>query len=109
MAELIDRAALKAELGAACLLDLDAGIPTPGGKDYTVRMAIDAAPSVAAEPVVHARWIEYPDDDIVVGGWSECSKCGFESWGIPPAAKYCQDCGARMDADAPERGEGIGS
>ncbi len=102
MAELIERAALKAELGAACLLDLDAGIPIPGGKDYTVRMAIDAAPTVDAALVVHARWTGN------VG--ARCSVCGDVNVRayIGKAPKYCQECGARMDADAPDQGEGSG-
>lgn len=64
-------------------------------------------PTVEAEPVVHARWMHDPHD-ISTFYAGNCSNCGcapkrrtmsFKPW------NYCPNCGARMDTDAPERGE----
>jgi hypothetical protein len=52
--DLISRSKLMAEMGAACVLDVDAGIP--GGEDCTPRKLIDAAPAEDAEIVRHGRW-----------------------------------------------------
>jgi hypothetical protein len=67
---------------------------------------IDDAPSVDAVPVVHARWVHeqrYGDS----GGWVwRCTACRRES--ITPiifAMKYCNACGAKMDAKGDEESE----
>lgn len=93
MAELIDRGALyKAFYERDCdameldgILDVVANFPT-----------IDAA------PVAHARWTS--KTNWTLDKCSNCGKNGFPEW------PYCPGCGAkmRMDADAPERGEGSG-
>lgn len=53
------------------------------------------APTVAAEPVRHGRWIEDR-------GIHECSKCGAEQmqndWDEWLFTNFCPNCGARMDA-----------
>ena len=57
------------------------------------------APTVDAEPVVHARWVHeqrYGDS----GGWVwRCSACRHEAFSpIISALKRCHHCGAKMDA-----------
>ena len=54
-------------------------------------------PSVDAAPVVHARWMQ---DDTLKDLYF-CSKCLTRDH-RKPKHKFCPDCGARMDADAPE-------
>lgn len=54
-------------------------------------------PAADVAPVVHGRWEHLGGDE-----WN-CSSCGFVictdgSWEKPPA-KYCQDCGAKMDLE----------
>ena len=54
---------------------------------------LDDAPTVDAEPVVHARWIytDYP-----MCGQDECSVCGSNvAW----RTLYCPHCGAKMDGE----------
>ena len=67
-------------------------------------------PTIDAEPVVHARWMQ---DDTLKDLYF-CSKCLTRDH-RKPKHKFCPDCGARMDADrvdangdAKERREGIG-
>ncbi len=62
--------------------------------------------AVDAVPVVHARWVHeqrYGDS----GGWVwRCTACRRES--ITPiisAMKYCNACGAKMDAKGDEESE----
>ena len=60
-------------------------------------MAIDEAPTVAAEPVRHARWTMNSDrPDTII-----CNVCdsGFDVWKHEAKDfQYCPGCGARMDA-----------
>lgn len=59
-----------------------------------LREAIDNAPAIDAEPVRHGRWVKTKYDDYV------CSLCGEEAPndGYDCGAKYCYECGAKMDA-----------
>ena len=52
------------------------------------------APTVDAQPVIHAEWIEHTDN---YSTWVECSVCGTER-AYP--TNYCPDCGARMDKES---------
>lgn len=55
--------------------------------------SIENAPSVEVAPVVHGRWIHYPDCGV-----TRCSHCGWsieEYW----ESKHCPECGARIDGD----------
>jgi hypothetical protein len=50
-----------------------------------------SAPTIDAAPVVHGRWICYPECGV-----TKCSACGWnieEAWYSP----YCPLCGANMD------------
>lgn len=66
---------------------------------------VEDAPSIDAEPVVHARWIQHNAGPLK----SECSACcttfntHMEYDGL--TTKHCPCCAAIMDADAPERAE----
>ena len=109
MSDLIDRAAANAALEK--LDELMRHRAETEDKEFVkfqvgitlARCEIDAIPTIDAAPVVHARWILHPE--IGPGDADkECSACGEMSliW-----SHYCHSCGARMDADAPERvGEG---
>ena len=73
---------------------------------YEIADYIEDAPAVDAVPVVHARWVHeqrYGDS----GGWVwRCTACRRES--ITPiifAMKYCNACGAKMDAKGDEESE----
>ena len=96
----------------------------PDKERYTcdvVCCVIDEAPSVDAEPVIHAKWIE----DGYYGKPSVCSHCGEEAsyvstfrelidydWDENPISlgyeedreyvltKWCPHCGAKMDGEA---------
>lgn len=72
---------------------------------------IEALPTVDAEPVVHAYWKLSPLPGRPLR--AVCSWCGAEglfSYNMHDAVMYyCHKCGRRMDADAPERGEGSGA
>lgn len=61
-------------------------------------------PTIDAAPVVHAEWIFRIYD--VDGEWHTarvCSNCEQNRVAGIGLAMYCPNCGARMDADAPER------
>ena len=54
---------------------------------------VDDAPAADVAPVVHGRWIHYPDCGV-----TRCSHCGWsieECW----ESKHCPECGARMDLE----------
>ena len=56
--------------------------------------AVKAAPAADVAPVVHGRWIHYPDCGV-----TRCSHCGWsieECW----ESKRCPNCGAIMDGGA---------
>lgn len=69
-------------------------------------MEIDEMPTIAAEPVVYARWEHRPDkNEIVCAGefgcyepmrWLEYIKQEYFKGELPPR---CPHCGAKMDAD----------
>ena len=78
----------------------DAMHAIPGGShvDHLVLLGIkkhiDDAPTIDAEHVRHARWVKTKFDEYV------CSLCGEEAPndGFNCGAKYCYECGAKMDA-----------
>lgn len=75
------------------------------GSDGAMAMEIVASPPAAnVAPVVHGRWEHLGGDE-----WC-CSACGFViategSWD-KPAKKYCEDCGAKMDGERKDGGDG---
>lgn len=59
------------------------------------------APTVEAEPVVHAYWEGRYEVNMNLGDWRLCTACGWDEWGKPEkGSPFCPNCGARMDADA---------
>ena len=52
---------------------------------------IDAAPTIDAAPVVHARW----QRRFI---FNSCSECGFP-FGVFDRWDYCPHCGAKMDQE----------
>ncbi len=113
MANLIDRAAANAALEK--LDELMRHRAETEDKEFVkvqvgitlARCEIDAAPTVEAEPVVHARWKHKDNSRNItrIGDfeeWYECSACfGSAEW----MSERCPHCGAHMDADAPARAE----
>ena len=58
-----------------------------------LRIMIDNAPTIDAEPVRHGRWlaeVNFP------GTYAHCSECGCRCRGHAPNYKYCPECGANM-------------
>lgn len=81
MAEYIEREALIKELSNSVE-------PFNTG---SVFRTIRKQPAVNVAPVVHGRWICYPDCGV-----TRCSHCGWsieECW----ESKRCPECGAKMD------------
>jgi len=67
---------------------------------YIRAARIDEAPTIESEPVRHGRWIDK-------GEYAVCTECGGRSGtqydGVEPIAlmaRFCQNCGARMDGGA---------
>lgn len=66
---------------------------------------IEALPAADVAPVVNGRWEHHLGGDE----WC-CSACGFVittegSWD-KPTKKYCEDCGAKMDGERKDGGDG---
>lgn len=60
---------------------------------WNIGSEIKALPAADVAPVVHGRWIHYPDCGV-----TRCSHCGWsieEYW----ESKHCPECGARIDGD----------
>ena len=62
------------------------------------------APAADVATVVHTRWAHLGGDE-----WC-CPVCGFVittegSWD-KPTKKYCEDCGAKMDGERKDGGDG---
>lgn len=58
-----------------------------------IRASLTHVPAADVAPVVHGRWIHYPDCGV-----TRCSHCGWsieECW----ESNYCPNCGARMDGE----------
>lgn len=65
---------------------------------------IEALPAADVAQVVYGRWEHLGGDE-----WC-CSACGFVlttegSWD-KPTKKYCEDCGAKMDGERKDGGDG---
>ena len=60
-----------------------------------VKEAVQMEPAVDAEPVVHGRWVISPGCLWPIG---DCSVCGEQHIGTN-SAKYCPNCGAKMDLE----------
>lgn len=86
-------------LAKKCLIrgHLDTGSPCPSKVVAIPVDVIERAPAVDA--VVHGRWEKGPG--YVCGDYQFfCSFCGEEFWESgywPKRAKYCPNCGAKMD------------
>ena len=60
----------------------------------SIEISLEALPSVEAEPVVHAHWVDRPD-----GAYRICTNCrsGIPTMQRPLAWLRCPVCGAHMD------------
>jgi len=63
--------------------------------DAIRKAPIIVKPAVDAAPVVHGRWVISPGSPWPIG---DCSVCGERHIGTN-FAKYCPNCGARMDGE----------
>lgn len=98
MQRLIDADALTNELIKGIEADKDKSIQTSFVKSVCMIIckAIDAQPTIDAEPVRHGKWIT----EECLPGVAVCSICGHEIRGIGcQYTKYCDECGARMDEE----------
>lgn len=71
--------------------------------ETTLEELIDEAPTIAAEPVRHGKWIEHVDDRWGASHYS-CSECGKpplkeERTNRRCLSNFCPNCGARMDRE----------
>lgn len=57
---------------------------------------IEKAPTVDAEPVVHAEWVVCGDGDNVPWMCSHCGKTTAHKYKVI-YGKYCPNCGAKMN------------
>ena len=114
MSDLIDRAAANAALEK--LDELMRHRAETEDKEFVkiqagitlARCEIDAIPTVEAAPVVHARWMQKHHiislgNVTLTGTYPTCNLCGYAWIGVAKNTNYCPNCGAKMDADAPER------
>lgn len=69
---------------------------------------IENAPTIEAEPVVHAYWEPYNEgSDDYKRGWrcSHCKGYRFHNGGMIKKYKRCPNCGAHMDLKEADHGE----
>ena len=99
MMRLIDADALSNKLGEWWNIpkDWDGGMAQACEDAFT---AIDDAPTIDAQPVVHGKWIDV-EEYVEEGVW-RCSVCGDDRYfeGGTPAEHgcyYCPNCGAKME------------
>ena len=89
MNDLIDRAALIKSLWLS-------------DKTADICQKIEHAPAVDAVEVRHGRWV----DSEKYKGFKVCSSCRDcyveKDWPDGKKWNYCPNCGAKMDADAPQ-------
>lgn len=79
------------------------------GSDGAMAMEIVASPAAAdVVQVVHARWI-YEKETLATSSGYCCSACRRPRWispDVPEAFKYCPKCGAKMDGERKDGGDG---
>lgn len=89
MAEYIEREAVIARLKK--LMQLQAP---------TARAIVEAIPAADVRPVVHSRWLWYPDKDWSGGGKTTCRACRFSyadgAYHEVFEFHFCPNCGADM-------------
>lgn len=69
---------------------------------------IEALPAADVAPVVHARWI-YEKETLATSSGYCCSACRQPRWispDVPEAFKYYPKCGAKMDGERKDGGDG---
>ena len=69
---------------------------------------IEALPAADVAPVVHARWI-YVEETLATSSGYCCSACRRPRWlspDVPEVFKYCPKCGAKMDDERKDGGDG---
>ena len=104
MAEYIERDALREILDGWRDAHADVDDVHGCGLLEDVICEVDAQTAADVAPVVHTRWAHLGGDE-----WC-CPVCGFVittegSWD-KPTKKYCEDCGAKMDGERKDGGDG---
>ncbi len=66
--------------------------------DRKVIDIIDNAPTVNAQPIVHAKWIKEKHKKYEMTSRT-CSNCGMSEGGTTIKGNYCWYCGAKMDKE----------
>ena len=98
MAEYIEREALKNDIAKS----------TEPFNTGSVFRAINRQIAADVAPVVHARWIYVEETLATSSGWC-CSACRRPRWlspDVPEVFKYCPNCGAKMDGERTDGGNG---
>lgn len=62
-----------------------------------VKMELNEAPTIDAEPVRHGKWI-YKEFEQSKVGYYECSECGYVAFN-EKVCHYCYNCGAKMEIE----------
>lgn len=69
---------------------------------------IEVLPAADVASVVHARWI-YVEETLATSSGYCCSACRRPRWlspDVPEVFKYCPECGAKMDGERKDGGDG---
>lgn len=66
---------------------------------------IEDAPAADVAPVVHAEWVVCGDGDNVPWMCSHCGKTTAHKYKVM-YGKYCPNCGAKMDGERKDGGDG---
>lgn len=74
-------------------------IPKNYGTLLDIKRRIRQLPTIDAEPVVHAHWIEESKTDKFITHC--CSNCGgiLSTYINAPLGTFCYKCGAKMDEE----------
>lgn len=83
---------------------------TDGWNDCLLRVKsmVSKAPAADVASVVHARWI-YVEETLATSSGYCCSACRRPRWlspDVPEVFKYCPECGAKMDGERKDGGDG---
>ena len=68
-------------------------------KLLSVITVVDNAPTVDAQPIIHAEWKQINKNEVnVIPQW-KCSECGAEFKCFDMDFEFCPNCGAKMDEE----------
>ena len=74
---------------------------------FAVKFDVESFPAADVAPVRHGEWVitkeynEVIDTEITKYTCSVCKDYRLSGYGLSKATKYCPNCGAKMDLEAP--------